>query len=140
MNQKTLQHLKVTEHIKYNSGTKTVCVSTCLSFFGIEPHTYNFTSSDSNLFAYDNVLRRNGLGVRSRMSEFKIKKGVSSMTFLLSNIKSSNYTEKDYFIVSGIQSKCAHLMVVNGLGEVVIDTAPKKRWRVRRVKQIIYLK
>jgi hypothetical protein len=130
----TLKNKKINNHIKYGGGVKTVCVSTCLSFFGVQPNTYHYTSSPSNISAYENVLRRNGFSVRSRMTEFKIKKGVSTMTFLLTMLKKSDYTVSDYFIVCGEQSTCAHLMVVNGIGEVIIDTAPKKRWKVRNVR------
>lgn len=130
----TQKNRKIKNHIKYNSGTKTVCVSTCLSFFGIEPDTYHYTSSKSNVYAYDNVLRKNGFSVRSKASEFKLKPHVTSKTDLLTNIRKSSYTEKDFFIVSCIQRTTAHLIVVNGLGKVVIDTSPNGRWRVRRVK------
>ena len=134
MTEATQKNRKIENHIKYNNGTKTVCVSTCLSFFGIEPDTYHYTSSSSNLFAYDNVLRKNGFSVRSRASEFKMKPYITSKTDLLTNIRKSSYTEKDFFIVSCIKQTVGHLIVVNGLGEVVIDTSPNGRWRVRRVK------
>jgi hypothetical protein len=130
----TQNNRKLDDHINYNNGTKTVCVSTCLSFFGIEPDTYHYTSSKSNLFAYDNVLRKNGFSVRSKASEFKMKSHVTSKTALLANIKKSSYTEKDFFIVSCVKKTVAHLIVVNGLGKVVIDTSPSGRWKVRRVK------
>ncbi|MDZ7785985.1 MAG: hypothetical protein U5L95_02580 [Candidatus Saccharibacteria bacterium] len=48
------------------------------------------------------------------------------MTALKAEIKRSKYTKTDLFIVSGVQQKSAHLMILNGNGETVIDTAPKR--------------
>ena len=55
------------------------------------------------------------------------------MTQLRSNIKKSSYGVNDLFIVSGFQSKAAHLMVLNGKGDIIIDTAPNMKWRIRDV-------
>ena len=55
------------------------------------------------------------------------------MTQLRRNMKKSIYGNGDYFIVSGYQSKKAHLMVLNGNGETVIDTAEGMKWRIRGV-------
>jgi hypothetical protein len=55
------------------------------------------------------------------------------MTQLRAEMKKSSYTASDYFIVSGYQSKKAHLMVLDGNGNTIIDTAPKMKWRVRLV-------
>ena len=56
-----------------------------------------------------------------------------TMTELKRNIRNSSYTGDHYFCVSGVQSGCAHLIVVNGCGETIVDTAKGKRWRVRSV-------
>jgi hypothetical protein len=132
----TKQHTHLKDHVTFNGGTKTVCVSTCLSFFGISPDTYNYTSSKSNFEAYLGVIRRNGYAVRSRFSELKIKK-YCTMTTLRKGLRKSVYGENDYFIVSGYQqSGVAHLMVLNGKGEFIIDTAPNSKWRIRRIGQV----
>tara|TARA_R100000951_G_scaffold57120_1_gene47969 strand:+ start:647 stop:1063 length:417 start_codon:yes stop_codon:yes gene_type:complete len=130
----TYRNVKIKKHITHNSGgTKTVCVSTCLSFFGIHPREYHYTSSKSNIFAYKNVMRKNGLSVRSRVTEFKVKKHVTTMSQLKRSMRASDYGAKDFFIVSGVQSKVAHLMVLDGNGNIIIDTARGKRWRIRAV-------
>ncbi|MDG1950068.1 MAG: hypothetical protein P8J32_04630 [bacterium] len=128
----TNQHRQLKDHVQHGKGIKTVCVSTCLSFFGIPLEGYTYTSSDKNMKAHKNVLRRFGYSVRSRKSEFKAMKN-PTMTQLKSNIRKSSYNENDFFIVSGYQSKTAHLMVLNGKGETVIDTAPGMKWRIRDV-------
>ena len=135
MNQ-TQAHRVLSDHVKYGKGTKTVCVSACLSYLGISPDTYSYTSSDRNIEAYVGVLRRNGYAVRSRATEFKLKKYASTLTEVRTNIKKSNYGKDDLFLISGIQRKKAHLMLFNGLGQVIIDTAPSMRWKVRSVKQV----
>lgn len=129
---KTSNHRVLSAHVRHSKGTKTVCVSSCLSFFGIKPETYSYTSSEKNIQAYIGVLRRNGYSVRSKKSEFKAMNGCT-MTTLRRNMKKSKYTAKDYFVVSGYQSKKAHLMVLDGNGETVIDTAKGMKWRVRLV-------
>lgn len=132
----TILNKKIVNHIEYGKGTKTVCVSTCLSFLGIAPNQYSYTSSSKNITAYENVLRKFGYAVRSRASEFKLKKYLTTMTALRKAIKGSNYTKVDMFIVHGIKSKSAHLMVLNGEGSIIIDTAPNSKWRIASVKQV----
>jgi hypothetical protein len=136
MTRETNINRQLTDHINYGSGTKTVCVSTCLNYLGIAPDQYNYTSSKTNCTAYENVLRKHGYAVRSRISEFKVKKFRSTMTELKQAIRKSSYTQSDLFLVSGVQMKCAHLMILNGEGEVVIDTAPKKKWKIKSVRQV----
>lgn len=58
------------------------------------------------------------------------------MSQLKAAIRKSDYTADDHFVVSGVQRTKAHLMILNGLGETVIDTAPGMRWKVRSVKQV----
>ena len=124
------------KELKYDKLTrglagKTVCVTTCLNYFKVPFDSYHYTHSKSNVQAYKNVLRRHW-SVRSRKSEFKVSK-FPTMTQLRSMMKKSNYTDNDKFIVSGFQSKSAHLMVLNGNGETIIDTAKGKKWRIRDV-------
>jgi hypothetical protein len=132
MNALTIKHREISKHVRHDKGSKTVCVSTCLSFFGVPIDGYTYTSSKKNVRAYKNVLRRFGYSVRSRKSEFKAMRQIS-MTKLRANMKKSSYTDKDLFIVCGCQSKTAHLMVLNGNGETIIDTAPKMRWNISDV-------
>ena len=137
MTQETAKHYKIKKHIEYSKGRKSVCVSSCLSYFGIEPYEYTYTSSKRNRYSYENVLRKFGYCVRSRASAFKVKKyNKSTLTQIRRNIAQSDYTVKDMFLVLVCQRKSAHLIVVNGSGEIIIDTAPKMRWRVETVKQV----
>ena len=130
----TARNLSLKDHVYYKSNSaKTVCVTTCLNFFNIPINSYKYTSSFKNKEAYKNVLRRNGYSVRSRNTELKVKKGGITLTQLKRNIKVSNYTENDLFIVYLFQSKTAHLIVLNGNGNTIIDTAPKCRWKVLKV-------
>lgn len=132
MTDQTSKHLRLYKHIKHDKGTKTVCVSTCLSFFNIPLNGYSYTSSHKNVSAYINVLRRFGYSVRSKKSEFKALKH-PTMTQLKKNMRKSSYTQNDYFVVHGTQAKVAHLMVLDGNGNTVIDTAPKSKWKIRHV-------
>jgi hypothetical protein len=86
----TLQNKTLTDHIRHNGGSKTVCVSTCLNFFGIKDNQYHYTSSNTNRTAYINVLRKFGYSVRSKKSEFKALK-YPTMTQLKENMRKSKY-------------------------------------------------
>ena len=129
----TMKNRTLQNHITHGKGSKTVCVTTCLNFFNIPFDAYHYTSSDRDIFTYKNVLRRFGWSVRSKRSEFKALSGSSTMPQLRRNMKKSKYTSDNYFIVSGYQSKSAHLMVLNCNGETVIDTAEGMKWRIRGV-------
>lgn len=132
MTDQTQKHRKLYDHIQHGKGTKTVCVTTCLNFFNIPMDGYSYTSSHRNVSAYKNVLRRFGYSVRSRKTEFKAS-NYPTMTALKANIRKSKYTVKDFFVVHGIQSKSAHLMVLDGNGNTIIDTAPKSKWKIAQV-------
>jgi len=124
-------------HIDHEAGRKTVCVSHCLAWFNINPSQYTYTSSNKNRTAYENVLRRFGWSVRSRMTEFKVRKnGSTTLTALRSSMRKSKYNSQHFFIVLVHQQKAAHLIVLDGRGETVVDTAKNKKWKVESVKQV----
>jgi hypothetical protein len=132
----TSEYRVLPEHIRFSKGIKSICVSTCLNFFGITPNTYNYTSSSKNRTAYINVLRSRSYSVRSRVSEFKVKKFKTTLTELRTNMKRSGYQPNDYFIVQVANKGAAHLIVLNGDGQTVIDTAPRCRWKVIQVHKV----
>jgi len=132
----TSEYRVLPEHIRFSKGIKSVCVSTCLNYFGITPNTYNYTSSSKNRTAYINILRNRSYSVRSRVTEFKVKKFKTTLTELRYNMRKSNYQQNDYFIVYVANKGAAHLIVLNGNGETVIDTAPKCRWRVAQIHKV----
>jgi hypothetical protein len=125
----TNQYRVLDNHINHSKGAKTVCVSTCLNYFGISPDKYHYTSSKNDIQAWKNVLRRHGVSVRSRRSEFKTSK-FPTMTEIRARLKKSSYTSRDRFVVTGYQSKSGHLMVLDGDGNTIIDTAKGMRWRI----------
>lgn len=135
----TKNYQKINNHINHSKGSKTVCVSTCLNFLGVDMDSYYYTSSSKTINSWEGVLRRNGYSLRSRFSEL-CKDGVSTtMTSLKKNMRKRGYTKDDLFVVCGYQRNSAHLMILNGLGETIIDTAPGKKWKIRSVK-LVYKK
>ena len=121
-------------HRYHKSGAvQTVCVSTVLSYLGIGVDKYQSTSTNKNVYAYENVLRRFGYSVRSRQTECKVKKCRTSFTDCKRNLRKRGYSASDLFLVHVVQSKVAHLILINGLGETIIDTAPKYKWRVCKI-------
>jgi hypothetical protein len=129
----------VAKRVDYKGGAKTVCVSACLAALGVSPEAYNYTSSKGNRYAWENVLRRFGYSVRSRATEFKVTKAdryspkLANLSDVRARLKKSKYTHNDRFLLTLEQSKCAHLILVDGNGEIIRDTAPKMRWKVSRI-------
>lgn len=153
----TLKHKRLTDHVRTDKGSKTVCVTTCLSFLGIDINSYRFTSTKKNYLSFLNVVRRNGYSVRSRNSEFKIRTwpgwiATANKASALRRIyeeslqyrinqsdlaktiaKNKKYSSNDIFMVHLANSKTAHLVIYNGDGVKLIDTAPNHRYKVFNV-------
>ena len=133
----TNEYITTKERVDYGNGVKTVCVSTCLNYFNVPYDSYNYTSSKKNLFAYKNILRRNNYSVCSRMSEFGVKNKRTSLTVLKKTIKKSKYNSTDRFIVSVCTYTSAHLIVLDGDGNTIIDTAKGARWKDVRLVSLV---
>ena len=136
MNLTTKYHKAIDDHVRHTRGSKTVCVSTCLNYLGIPLDSYHYTSSNKNRDAWKNVLRKHGYSIRSRMSEIRTSKARTTMTELKRRLKASPYTSSDRFVVEGIQAKKAHLMILDGNGEPIIDTAVGRRWKINGISLI----
>jgi hypothetical protein len=110
-------------HIFRDKSCKTVCVSAALAYFGITPDMYTVTSTNKNVRAYHGILRRYGLGVRSRKSATSKAKSVGQLRKLLPMIaKKETETVLGYLVaVPG------HVLVLDANGTTVVDTAPRKR-------------
>ncbi len=52
------------------------------------------------------------------------------MSELRRMLKKSSYTPSDKFVVRGQQTTTAHLMVLDGDGNTIIDTAKGMRWKI----------
>ena len=128
----TNRHRRLVDHIETKGGSKTVCVSTALSFFGIMPDEYRYTSSKKKVDSFVDVLRRKGYSVRSQRSKLSLKK-YSTTTQVRRALKRSDFTSDDYFIFWGGQKTCGHVIVINGNGKTVIDTAPRTRWKMIKI-------
>jgi len=118
------------DHVRTGGGNfNGVCVSACLSYLGIKPNSYKFTWSkrtgnDSALA----IMRRFGYAVRSRKTAFKkattvsaLKKAIKGYTDLSDNV---------YYYV-GVKG---HALLLDGNGNVLVDTDPRQRDRRRVFK------
>ena len=137
----TKNHQVLSDHIKHKSGKrKTVCVSTCLSFFGVPASAYNYTDRGINKggkYATDNrrgtILRRFGFAVRSRLSSVGgYDTSVGKVRAKIAKLDDPAGT-KYLAIVHG--ARTAHAIVLDRDGSTLIDTAPRKNDR-RRVAEI----
>lgn len=111
------------DHVRTAGGNfKGVCVSACLSYFGIAPDQYRFTSSKkTGIHCYLNILRRFGWSVRSRKSTLiKGTKTVASVSKAIRAYK--DYVEDTMYLVH----VSGHVLLMNSQGKVVVDTAPRK--------------
>ena len=127
---KTIQ--KLSTHVRTKGGNfKGVCVSACLSYFGIQPDQYKFTWSKRTGNNHHAILRRFGWAVRSRKSALlKGTKTVGSVRMALSSYE--DYTDDVMYLVH----VSGHVLLLNASGDTIVDTAPRKVDR-RRVYNIV---
>jgi hypothetical protein len=104
---------------------KTVCTSAVLASFGITPSEYHYSGRWGQV---ENILRRKGFSVRSRLSRLPKKCSIGQARKRIAKF-SGDASARFYVGVPG------HAMVLNGLGRTVVDTAPRKRDR-RQVLRI----
>lgn len=120
----------VEEHIFFAGGSKTVCASAVLSYFGVSPKSYHYSGTVAQRSA---ILRRNGWAVRSRNSTLGKAK---TMGALKKAIQSSG---KDpggtHYMVRVQGAGSTHALLLGHEGDVLVDTAPRKRDR-RRVLDV----
>ncbi len=138
----TKNHQVLADHIKHKSGErKTVCVSTCLAYFGVPASAYNYTCKGINKrgkYATDNrrgtILRRFGFAVRSRLSSVGgYDTTVGKVRAKIAKLDDPAGTKYIAIVLNG--SREAHAIVLDRDGSTLIDTAPRKNDR-RRVAEI----
>lgn len=116
------------DHITHASGrAKNVCTSAVLGHFGIGTSEYHYAEDADTV---KGVLRRKGYSVRSRKSEMKVRPGTTIGQLRKAIRKADGSVHTRYYV--GV---VGHAMVLNGKGETVVDTAPRKR-DVRKVRHI----
>ena len=116
-------------HVTHSSGRrKTVCTSSVLAFFGISPDSYRYSQNRKDVLR---ILRSNGLSARSRKSKVITAK-CQTIGAVRARIKKLG--ESGYFYVGVV----GHAMVLDGDGNTVVDTAPRKRDR-RRVTHVYHV-
>jgi len=127
---KTIQRLA--KHVRTDGGNfKGVCVSACLSYFGIQPDQYKYTWSKRVGNNHHAILRRFGWAVRSRKSTLlKGTKTVGSVRRAIAAYE--DYTPDMMYMVH----VSAHVLLLNSKGETVVDTSPRKVDR-RRVLNVV---
>jgi hypothetical protein len=132
----TREYRKLENHVEKSKGRQSVCASTCLSFFGVQPNQYKYTSSKKDRLAYENVLRKNGYTVRNRNKYLGVASYGDTMSSVKESLRASVYTSDDKFLVLVYQSKASHVIVVDGNGKTVVDTAYGKKWRVQSIMEV----
>jgi hypothetical protein len=120
----TAESRTLSAHIKTNVGMKTVCVTTCLTFLGVPVDSYEYTHIYGKGEQWTQLLEANGYELTD------IRKGrMMSVTEARKMITSSGkYGPKDYFVISACRSRDAHLMVLDGRGRYLINTAKGARF------------
>lgn len=100
---------------------KGVCVSACLSYFGIHPNDYKYTWSKRVGNNHHAILRRFGWSVRSRKSALlKGTKSVGSVRKLI-----AGYTDYTTDVMYMVHIR-GHVLLLDSSGKTVVDTAPRK--------------
>lgn len=106
---------------------KTICTSSVLSFFGIDPGEYHYSDHSRDV---KNILRRKGYSVRSRASALGLSKGLT-VGELRKKLKAYDGCESNAYYL-GVKG---HAMVIAGNGVTLVDTAPRKRDR----RQVVHI-
>jgi hypothetical protein len=112
----------------------TVCVSAVLAHLGIPESAYRWTwNARTRSNVYEGVVRRHGYGVRSRKSRIPRGASVGGARKAIAAIKGDPPGTMYAVEVAG------HLLLLNGKGETVIDTDPRKRdhRKVRKLYAIL---
>ena len=140
----TKRHKVLNDHITHKSGeAKTVCVSTCLAYFGVPAGSYKYTDNGfrnrkTRRYFTDNrrgaILRRFGFAVRSRLSSVGgYDTTVGKVRAKIAKLDDPAGTKYIAIVLNG--SREAHAIVLDRDGSTLIDTAPRKNDR-RRVAEI----
>lgn len=111
----------LTQHIKREKSSKTVCVSNCLGYIGVPLSAYQVTSTSRNVTAYHGVLRRNGFAVRSRKSSIPKNATVGGIRKHVAKIAKKDPVGTLYIVMVW-----GHLITLDGTGKTVVDTDPRK--------------
>jgi len=126
-----MRYHRLKDHIIHKSGErKTVCVTACLTYFGVPVDGFHYSGSvhDSRREA---ILRRHGYAVRSRKSRMGKATTIGALRKIIPTWEDPAGT-KYLVIVQG--SGYCHAMVLDQSGTTVIDTAPRKRDKRKVVK------
>lgn len=108
---------------------KTICTSHVLSHFGISYTQYHYSEGKDTV---KGVLRRSGYSVRSRASLVGLNRKSLTVTQVKKSLieKDGNPANHYYMGVVG------HAMVINGAGQVLVDTDPRTKGDRRKVTHI----
>ena len=112
------------DHITHQSGErKTVCVTAVLTFLGVEVNSFKYTGciGDNRRNA---ILNRHGFACRSRISRIGRN---TTMGKARSKVAKLNEGANVKYMVCLRYGNKAHLILLNNLGETIVDTAPRKR-------------
>ena len=122
MNQVSFTKLK--GHITHKSGKqKTICVTACLTALGVDVKDFHYTGS-MNDSKRENILRRKGYAVRSRMSKMGKNPTMGKVRKAILKLKDSQSTK---YLVIVYGRGYSHAILLNRSGNTIIDTAPRLR-------------
>lgn len=110
--------------IIHNSGeVKTVCVTACLTSFGVPLKSFHYTGTvkDSRR---ENILRKFGYAVRSRFSKLPKNPTIGKARKVIQNLNDSSNTR---YLITLQGSGYCHCVVLDKTGKTIVDTSPRKR-------------
>ena len=112
------------DHITHGSGEKkTICVTAVLTSLGVPVNSFQYTGSISDK-RRNAILNRNGFACRSRLS--RVGRNTTMGKARAKVAKLNEGPGVKYMVCLRYGSK-AHLILLNNLGETIVDTAPRKR-------------
>lgn len=129
----------VKKHIHYAKGSKTVCSSHVLAYFGIDCSTYHYSGYINQISC---VLRRNGWACRSRNSRIGCSFGNmdSGKNPTMGEVRKAIKARKWGDPARTCYAVCVpgHILLLDWNGNTIVDTAPRKRdrrkvWSIRAI-------
>ena len=112
------------DHITHQSGQrKTVCVTAVLTSLGVPVNSFHYTGHCEDR-RRNAILNRNGFACRSRLS--RIGKNISMGKARAKVAKLNDGPDVKYMVCLRYGGK-AHLILLDHLGQTIVDTDPRKR-------------
>jgi hypothetical protein len=129
--ERTEKHAKVKRQRFRDGRVIGPCVAAVLDYLGVPNETYIYTSVRGKRKLYEEILEKNGYTLVKDM-----RVTGKSVSVALRELRKLGYTSTDRVIILSSNKSKAHILLVNGAGQRIIDTAPRVRHKVEELVKV----